>query len=77
MDRIFQWLWDRHGPTYSWAMCALVYPPGMLIYLTYSLIIVAFEGSGRFIDAAIFTAVAMLVRVYLLVLPGSKELRLI
>jgi adenylate cyclase len=77
MDRIFQWLWDRHGPRYSWAICALVYPPGLLVYLSYSLIIVAFEGSGRFIDAAIVTAVAMLVRVYLLVLPGSKELRLI
>ena len=58
-------------------MCALIYPPGMLIYLSYSLIILAFEGSGRFIDAVIVTAVAMLLRVYLLVLPGSKELRLI
>ena len=58
-------------------MCALIYPPGMLIYLSYALIILAFEGSGRFIDAVIVTAVAMLLRVYLLVLPGSKELRLI
>ena len=57
-------------------MCALVYPPGLLVYLSYSLIIVAFEGSGRYIDAAVVTAVAMLVRVYLLVLPGSKEVRL-
>ena len=77
MDRIFQWAWDRHGPRYSWAICALIYPPGLFIYLSYSLIIVAFEGSGRFIDATIVTAVAILVRVYLLVLPGSKELRLI
>ena len=57
-------------------MCVLVYPPGLLVYLSYSLIIVAFEGSGRYIDAAVVTAVAMLVRVYLLVLPGSKEVRL-
>ena len=77
MDRIFQWVWDRHGPRYSWAICALIYPPGLLVYLSYSLIILAFEGSGRFIDAAVVTAVAMVVRVYLLVLPGSKELRLI
>ena len=41
----------------------LVYRLGVLIYLSYSLIIVAFEGSGRFIDATIVTAVAMLVRV--------------
>ena len=77
MDRIFQWVWDRHAPRYSWAMCALIYPPGLFIYLSYSLIIVAFEGSGRYVEAAVVTAVAMLVRVYLLVLPGSKKLRLI
>ncbi len=76
MDRIFQWVWDRYGPRYSWAICALVYPPGLLVYLSYSLIIVAFEGSSRYIDAAVVTAVAMLVRVYLLVLPGSKEVHL-
>lgn len=77
MDRIFQWVWDRHGPTYSWAICALIYPPGLTIYLGYALTIVAFERSGRFIDAVIVTAVAVLVRVYVLVLPGSKALRLI
>ncbi|MFZ0713664.1 adenylate/guanylate cyclase domain-containing protein [Mycobacterium sp.] len=75
MDRIFQWVWDRYGPRYSWAICALVYPPGLWVYLSYSLIIIAFEGSGRYIAAAVVTAVAMLVRVYLLVLPGSKEVR--
>lgn len=77
MDRIFQWVWDRYGPRYSWAICALIYPPGLLVYLSYSLVIVMFERSSRFIDAAIVTAVALLVRVYLLVLPGLKELRLI
>jgi adenylate cyclase len=77
MDRIFQWVWDRYGPMYSWAICALVYPAGLSVYLAYSLIIVAFERSDRFVEAAIVTCVAMLVRVYLLVLPGSKRLRLI
>ena len=75
MDRIFQWVWDRYGPRYSWAICALVYPPGLWVYLSYSLIIVAFEGSGRYIAATVVTAVAVLVRVYLVVLPGSKEVR--
>jgi adenylate cyclase len=75
MDRIFQWVWDRYGPKYSWAICVLVYPPGLWVYLSYSLIIVAFEGSGRYIAATLVTAVAMLVRVYLVVLPGSKEVR--
>jgi adenylate cyclase len=77
MDRIFQWVWDRYGPMYSWAICALVYPAGLSVYLAYPLIIVAFEGSDRYVEAGVITCVAMLVRVYLLVLPGSKRLRLI
>jgi adenylate cyclase len=77
MDRVFQWVWDRYGPRYSWAICALIYPPGLFAYLSYSLIVVAFEGSGRYVEATVATGVAMLVRVYLLVLPGSKKLRLI
>ena len=64
MDRIFQWVWDRYGPRYSWAICVLVYPPGLVVYLSYTLIIVAFEGSGRYIEAAAITAVAVLIRVF-------------
>ena len=48
---------------------------GCSVFGSYSLIIVAFEGSGRFIAAAIVTAVAVLVQAYLVVLPGSKESR--
>lgn len=77
MDRIFQWVWDRHGPRYSWAICALVYLAGLSVHLAYPLIIVAFERSDRYVQAAVITCVAMLVRTYLLVLPGSKRLRLI
>ena len=77
MDRIFQWMWDRYGPVYSWAICTLVYPAGMSCYLAFPLIIVAFQRSDRYGDAAIIASVAMLVRVYLMVLPGSKPLRLI
>lgn len=55
----------------------LIYPPGFFVFVCYSLIVVAFERSDCFIDAAIVTAVAMLVRVVVLVLPGSKDLRLL
>lgn len=75
MDRIFQWVWDRYGPRYSWAICVLVYPPGLVIYLSYSLTIVAFQGSDRYIEAAAITAVALAVRVLVWVLPGSKGVR--
>ena len=73
MDGMLQWVWDRYGPRYSWAICALIYPPGLSVYLPYSLIIVAFEGSGRYVEAAVVTAVGVLVRVCLLVLPGSPD----
>lgn len=77
MDRIFQWVWDRYGSTYSWAICVLVYLAGLSVHLAFPLIIVAFEGSDIYLEAAVITGVAMLVRAYLLVLPGSKSLRLI
>jgi len=77
MDRIFQWVWDRYGPVYSWAICALVYPAGLSVYLAFPLIIVAFERSDRYVEAVVITCAAMVVRVYLFVLPGSMPLRLI
>ncbi|MFV8053586.1 adenylate/guanylate cyclase domain-containing protein [Mycobacterium sp. 48b] len=77
MDRIFQWVWDRYGTRYSWAVCALVYPAGLSVHLAYPLLIVAFQESDRYGAAVAITLVAMLVRVYVMVLPGSKPLRLI
>ena len=77
MDRVFGWLWDRYGPRYSWAICAFAYMTGFAAYIGYSLIVVAYEGSDRYVEATVATAVAMLVRVYLMVLPGSKKVRLI
>ena len=77
MDRIFQWLWDRYGPRYSWAICLFGYGTGLAAYIGYSLIIVAFEGSDRYVEATVVLAVAMLVRVYLQVLPGSKNVRVV
>ena len=49
----------------------------MAVHLAYPFIIVAFEGSDRYAEAAVISGVAMLVRAYLLVLPGSTPLRLI
>jgi adenylate cyclase len=75
MDRIFQWIWDHHGPRYSWAICALVYPAGLSAHLALPMLIVALEGSDRYLQAVLVVVLAMLVRVVLLVLPGSKTLR--
>lgn len=75
MDRIFQWVWDRYGPRYSWALCAVMYPLSLPVFLLWSFIVVAFERSGRYGEAAVFTVVAVLVRAYILVLPGMKGMR--
>lgn len=76
MDQFFQWLWGRYGPRYSWAICAPVYMAGLSVYLAFPLIIVAFERSDRFAAAAVIACVAMVLRVYLMVLPGSRSVRL-
>ncbi|GBE65826.1 adenylate/guanylate cyclase domain-containing protein [Mycobacterium sp. MFM001] len=75
MDRIFQWVWDRYGSKYSWALCALMYPLTLPVFLLWSFVIVAFERSSHYGEAAAFTVVAVLVRAYVLLLPGMKGLR--
>src|SRR4051812_26089978 len=75
MDRIFQWMWDRYATRYFWALCGVMYPIALPVYLAWSLLIVAFEHSGRYGEAAVFTVVAVLLRTYLLVLPSAKGLR--
>ena len=75
MDRVFQWLWDRYGTRYSWALLALMYPIALLTYLVWAMTIVAFEGSSSYGVAALFTVVAVAVRTYMLFLSGRKGLR--
>ena len=77
MERILQWVWDRYGSRYSWALCVVMFPIALTAYLIISLIIVAFERSDRYLEAAAVAAVAVLPRLYLLVLPGSGAMRLI
>ena len=61
MDRIWQWAWDRYGARYSWAALAVVFPLSLPIYLVWSLLIVAVEKSGHYVQAAAVTVVAALV----------------
>ena len=75
MDRIWQWAWDRYGARYSWAVCAITFPVMLQIYLLLSFLVVAFEESGRYVEAAAVTVVAVLVLVYVSVLPGRRPFR--
>ncbi|MGH3967599.1 MAG: adenylate/guanylate cyclase domain-containing protein, partial [Mycobacterium sp.] len=77
MDRIWQWAWDRHGRRYSWAVCAVLAPVGLPIYVFWSFLIVAVEQSSDYLEAAAVTVVAVPVLAYVVVRPGSGAGRLI
>lgn len=69
MDRIWQWAWDRHGPRYWWAVCAISFPAYLPIYLVLSFLVVAFEKSGHYVEAAAVSVIAVLVLIYVAALP--------
>ena len=75
MDRLFQWLWDRYGPTYSWALFATCYVVPFPIYLFLASTVVAFEHSDRYLVAAGATAIAMPILAFGIVLPGIGPMR--
>jgi adenylate cyclase len=80
MDRIWQWAWDRYGTRltrYRLALLAAFLPVTLSVYLPVTLSIAAFEKSGHYLEAAIVTAGAVLVLVYLMVSLGSREMRLV
>jgi adenylate cyclase len=62
MDCIWQWAWDRYGARYSWAALAVAFPFSLPIYLFWSLLIVAVEKSGHYLQAAAVTVGAALMR---------------
>ncbi|TRW82805.1 adenylate/guanylate cyclase domain-containing protein [Mycolicibacterium sp. 018/SC-01/001] len=51
MGRLWQWLWDRYGRFYSWAIIVAVIPTLVMTYVFYACIIVAFEHSERYAEA--------------------------
>ncbi|MBE1547687.1 class 3 adenylate cyclase [Mycobacterium sp. OAS707] len=60
MDRIWQWAWDRFGAKHRLAGLAVVLPAGLPIYLFWSFLIVAVEGSRHYVEAGVVTLVALL-----------------
>lgn len=77
MDRIWQWAWDRYASRYSWAACAVGIPLMLLTYLFWLLLIVAVQGSGRYIETAVLALIAAPVSWYVAVLPGVGRGRLV
>ncbi|OBA59486.1 cyclase [Mycobacterium sp. 1100029.7] len=78
MDRIWQWTWNRYGPRhYPWTL----YIAGLFIsfpiyLLLLSFPIVASEKSDRYLEATAVTAVAVLLFVCIMVLPGCRWISL-
>jgi class 3 adenylate cyclase len=77
MDRVWQWVWDRYGATYSWVIWAISFVVLLPPYLVWSLLIVAFEKSSHYVEASIFTTVATAVMAFVLILPGTRRVRLV
>ncbi|BBZ69666.1 adenylate/guanylate cyclase domain-containing protein [Mycobacterium paraseoulense] len=77
MDRIWQWAWNRFGTRYSWAIYAVSVSELLSVYLAFSLLIVAFERSDHYVEAAAVTVGTVLVMVYVTNLPGLGGSRLV
>jgi adenylate cyclase len=77
MDRIWQWAWDRYGARYSWAIYAVNVSELLSVYLALSFLIVAFERSDRYVEAAAVTVGTVLVMVCVTNLPGLGGSRLV
>jgi hypothetical protein len=75
MDRIWQWAWDRYGARHSWAISAISFLALVPVYLVPSFVVVAFEDSGHYAEAAAITVIAVLVVVYVMALPGLGGIR--
>jgi class 3 adenylate cyclase len=75
MDRVWQWLWDRFGTRYSWAISVVTFFVLLPIYLTVAFLVVGFEESGRYVEAAVFTIAAAAVWTCGLVLPSLRRKR--
>jgi adenylate cyclase len=77
MDHIWQWAWDRYGPRYSWAMCAIIALPSALIYLLPVVLVVALERSSHYVEAVALTIVTLPAAMCVAVLPGLGPARLV
>src|SRR3954466_6997897 len=77
MDRIWQWAWDRHGARYSWAVFAIAYLAMLPVWLASACLVVAFERSDRYVEAAAITVPVIAVMLYVAALPGAGQSRLL
>jgi adenylate cyclase len=70
MEHIWQWAWDRFAARYSWAAFLVTFPVILMVYLLPSAVVVVAEKSDRYAESAAVTVIAVLVLVYVIILPG-------
>jgi adenylate cyclase len=76
MDRIWQWAWDRYGAhRYLWVMGVLLCFGGIPAFVFFSSMIVAFEGSNRYAEAAAITVAVLLLQYFLGLLLLARTMR--
>jgi adenylate cyclase len=76
MDRLWQWAWDRYGARYSWVIWVGVFASTLAAYLLWSFVVVAFEKSTHYVEAAVVTGAAVLVMSLVVHRPESRRSRL-
>jgi HAMP domain-containing protein len=77
MEHIWQWAWDRFAARYSWAAFLVTFPVILMVYLLPSAVVVVAEKSDRYAESAAATVIAVLVLVYVMILPGRGPGRLV
>jgi adenylate cyclase len=58
-------------------MCAIGFPLVLQVYLLFSIVVLAFEKSAHYVEAAAVTVVVVLVQQYVIVLPGLGRIRVV
>src|ERR1700712_3295374 len=74
MDRIWQRAWDRWGARYLWVIWAFAFASMFVTYLLWSVVIVAFERSSHYAEAAVIVGPAVVLQAFVIALPGSRLL---
>jgi adenylate cyclase len=75
MERIFQWVWDRYGPNYRWAIYLVVFPLLLPIFFVWSFLIVAAEKSSHYVQAAAVAFGTALVLHCVMVVADRRRIR--
>jgi class 3 adenylate cyclase len=51
VERVWQWVWDRHGPRYSWAVFAVGNAVILPIWVTVAVVLMAMTDAGHYVLA--------------------------